>query len=214
MRWRVVIAAVFCPSRPLPVKARRPGTSRRCRTGGNGSRSRPFTTLEQVENASKAGDIIRVVPSSRALDGGIQLKDGQRLIGLGDAVTKAGTGGGPTVTNTSAARYNGDAIRLARNNVVQNIHIDGAMRAGIFGVNAGRAELRGNLITNNMIQGNDLPRLERLWPDGFVLYQSQGNHFGAITLLACGPGRRVTAPSLCPQRPPRRGPMMPSSPAT
>ena len=39
-----------------------------------------------------------------------------------------------------------------------------------------------------MIQGNDLRRLERLWPEGFVLYQSQGNHFGGITLLACGPG--------------------------
>jgi len=156
--------------------------------GGDGSRSRPFATLEQVETASRAGDVIRVVPSSRALDGGIQLKDGQRLIGLGDPVTRAAAGARPTVTNTSATRYDGDAIRLARNNVVQNIHIDGAGRAGIFGVNAGRAELRANLITNNMIQGNDLPRLERLWPDGFVLYQSQGNHFGGITLLACGPG--------------------------
>ena len=54
--------------------------------GGNGSRSRPFATLEQVETASKTGDIIRVVPSSRALDSGIQLKDSQRLIGLGDYV--------------------------------------------------------------------------------------------------------------------------------
>ena len=167
--------------------------------GGNGSRSRPFTTLEQVETASKAGDTIRVVPSSRALDGGIQLKDGQRLIGLGDAVTKAGTGAQPSVTNTSAARYNGDGIRLARNNVVQNIHIDGAARAGIFGVNAGRGELRGNLITKNMIQGNDLPRLERLWPEGFVLYQSQGNHFGGITLLACGPGTSSYCAKVAPE---------------
>jgi len=200
MRWRVVIAACVLPF----AAAASEGASAwyvhaDAAPGGNGSRSRPFTTLEQVENASKAGDIIRVVPSSRALDGGIQLKDGQRLIGLGDAVTKAGTGGGPTVTNTSAARYNGDAIRLARNNVVQNIHIDGAMRAGIFGINAGRAELRGNLITNNMIQGNDLPRLERLWPDGFVLYQSQGNHFGAITLLACGPGASSYCAKLVPE---------------
>ena len=166
--------------------------------GGNGSRSRPFATLEQVEAASKAGDGIRVVPSSRALDGGIQLKDAQRLIGLGDPVTKAAAGPRPTITNTSAARYNGDAIRLARNNVVQNIHVDGAARAGIFGVNAGRAELRANLITNNMIQGNDLRRLERLWPEGFVLYQSQGNHFGAITLLACGPGASSYCATIAP----------------
>jgi len=189
MRWRVVVAACVLPF----AAAASEGASAwyvnaDAAPGGNGSRSHPFTTLEQVENASKPGDIIRIVPSSRALDGGIQLKDSQRLIGLGDAVTKAATGAGPTVTNTSAARYSGDAIRLARNNLVENIHVDGAARAGIFGVNAGRAELRGNLITNNMIQGNDLRRLERLWPDGFVLYQSQGNHFAAITLLACGPG--------------------------
>src|SRR5678815_2577138 len=98
------------------------------------------------------------------------------------------SGARPTITNTSATRYNGDAIRLANNNVVENIHIDGATRAGIFGVNAARPEIRGTLITNNMIQGNDLRRLERLWPEGLVLYQSQGNHFGGITLLACGPG--------------------------
>jgi hypothetical protein len=188
MRWRVVVAACLLPF----AAAASEGASAwyvnaDAAPGGDGSRSRPFTTLEQVERASKTGDIIRIVPSSRALDGGIQLKDSQRLIGLGDAVTKAATGAGPTVTNTST-RYDGDAIRLARNNVVENIHVDGAARAGIFGVNAGRVELRGNLITHNMIQGNDLRRLERLWPDGFVLYQSQGNHFGAITLLACGPG--------------------------
>src|SRR2546423_5655145 len=167
--------------------------------GGNGSRSRPFATLEQVEAASQPGDTIRVLPSARPLDGGIQLKAGQRLTGLGSPVTKsAASGAQPTITNTSAARYNGDAIRLARNSVVQNIHIDGAARAGIFGVNAGRSELRGNLITNNMIQGNDLPRLERVWPDGFVLYQSQGNHFGGITLLACGPGTSSYCAKLAP----------------
>ncbi len=157
--------------------------------GGNGSRSRPFTTLEQVEAASQPGDTIRVLPSMRPLDGGIQLKDRQRLTGLGDRVTRAtASGARPTITNTTATRYNGDAIRLANNNLVENVHIDGASRSGIFGVNAARPEIRGTLITNNMIQGNDLRRLERLWPDGFVLYEGQGNHFGGITLLACGPG--------------------------
>ena len=157
--------------------------------GGNGSRDRPFTTLEQVEGASRTGDTVRVLPSMHPLDGGIQLKDGQRLIGLGEPVTKAAAGRArPTITNTSASRYNGDAVRLANNNLVENIQIDGAARAGIFGVNAARPEIRGTLITNNMIQENDLRRLERLWPEGFVLYQSQGNHFGGITLLACGTG--------------------------
>ena len=170
--------------------------------GGNGSRDRPFATLEQVETASRPGDTVRVMPATRPLDGGIQLKDGQRLIGLGDPVTKAAASGArPTVTNTNAARYQGDAIRLANYNVVENIHIDGATRAGIFGVNAARPEIRGTLITNNMIQGNDLRRLERLWPEGFVLYQSQGNHFGGITLLACGPGASSYCAMHAPERP-------------
>ena len=169
--------------------------------GGNGSRNLPFATLEQVETASRPGDTVRVLPSTRPLDGGIQLKDGQRLMGLGDPVTKgAASGARPTITNTNAMRYQGDAVRLANNNVVENIQIDGAARAGIFGVNAVRPEIRGTLITNNMIQGNDLRRLERLWPDGFVLYQSQGNHFGGITLLACGPG----ASSYCAMHAPER----------
>jgi hypothetical protein len=168
---------------------------------GNGSRGRPFATLQQVETASQPGDTIRVLPSMRPLDGGIQLKDGQRLMGLGDQVTKAAASSArPTITNTSATRYNGDGVRLANNNLVENIHVDGAARAGIFGVNAVRPEIRGTLITNNMIQGNDLRRLERLWPEGFVLYQSQGNHFGGITLLACGPG----ASSYCAMHAPER----------
>src|SRR5207249_5193444 len=96
--------------------------------------------------------------------------------------------------------YHGDAVRLANNNLVENIQIDGASRSGIFGVNTARPEIRGILITNNMIQGNDLRRLERLWPDGFVLYQSQGNHFGGITLLACGPGSSSYCAMPAPER--------------
>jgi hypothetical protein len=171
--------------------------------GGDGSRNRPFATLEQVESASQPGDTIRVLPSTRPLDGGIQLKDNQRLIGDGNPVTKVpASGARPTITNTTGTRYNGDAIRLATNTLVQNIHVDGAARSGIFGVNAARAQMRGNLITNNMIQGNDLPRLERLWPEGFVLYQSQGNHFGGITLLACGPGASSYCATHAPTVPP------------
>jgi hypothetical protein len=190
MERRAVLAAVFLMSMAGASEAASTWYLQAdAAAGGNGSRNRPFATLEQVEAASRPGDTVRVLPSTRPLDGGIQLKDGQRLIGLGDPVTKVSASGArPTLTNTNATRYQGDAVRLANNNVVENIHIDGAARAGIFGVNAARPEIRGTLITNNMIQGNDLRRLERLWPEGFVLYQSQGNHFGGITLLACGPG--------------------------
>src|SRR5262245_12470287 len=123
--------------------------------GGDGSQNRPLATLQEVEARSQPGDTIRVMPSGKPLAGGIQLKDGQRLIGLGSLVTKSAGGARPTITNTSSARYDGDAIRLANNNLVENIHIDGAARAGVFGVNTARAQVRGNLITNNMIQENN-----------------------------------------------------------
>ena len=169
--------------------------------GGDGSRGRPFATLEQVEQASQPGDTIRVLPSTRPLDGGIQLKDNQRLVGDGDPVAKSTTAGArPTLSNTTS-RYNGDGIRLANNTVVENIHVDGAARAGIFGVNAARAQIRNNLITNNMIQGNDLRRLEQPWPKGFILYESQTNHFGGITLLACGSGASSYCTMHAPERP-------------
>jgi hypothetical protein len=202
MKRHVFLAAVFLMSMAGASEAASTWyVNADAAAGGNGSRSRPFATLEQVESASQPGDTIRVLPSMRPLDGGIQLKDGQRLIGLGDHVTKsAASGPRPTITNASAMRYNGDAVRLANNNLVENIHIDGAARSGIFGVNAARPEIRGTLITNNMMQGNDLRRLERLWPEGFVLYQSQGNHFGAITLLACGPGPSSYCTMQAPER--------------
>jgi hypothetical protein len=177
--------------------------------GGDGTRNRPFATLAQVEKASQPGDTIRVLPSTRPLADGIQLKDGQRLIGDGDSVTAPHLAGAkapggaarPTITNVGADRFHGDAIRLADNNVVENIHIDGASRAGIFGVNAARAELRGNLITNNMIQGNDLQRIEQLWPKGFIIHEAQTNHFGGITLLVCGPGASSYCTTHAPERP-------------
>ena len=48
-------------------------------TGGDGSRSRPFATLEQVETASRAGDTIRVEPSTRPLDGGMLTRNSSIL---------------------------------------------------------------------------------------------------------------------------------------
>jgi len=152
--------------------------------GGNGTRNKPLSTLQEVETVSRPGDTIRVIPSKEALDGGIQLKDGQRLIGLGDPVTKADPNSPhATIANTTNSRYDGDAVRLANNNLVQNIHVDGAVRSGIFGVNARSAQIRNNLITNNMIDGNNLRDLETR----FILYPSQGNHFAGITLVSCGP---------------------------
>ena len=50
---------------------------------GNGTRHAPLSSLQEVEAASGPDDTIYVLPSQRALDGGIRLKDGQQLIGRG-----------------------------------------------------------------------------------------------------------------------------------
>src|SRR4051812_26474327 len=99
---------------------------------GNGAKNRPFSSLQEAEVASLPGDTILIIQSKDPLDGGIQLKDGQQLIGLGPSVTRANPNSARAViTNTNRLRYDGDAIRLAKNNLVQNIHIDHANRSSI-----------------------------------------------------------------------------------
>lgn len=165
---------------------------------GNGSKSRPFSSLQDLEARSGPGDTLYVIQSRGVLDGGIQLKDGQRLIGLGPKVTVANPHSArATLTNTSGARYDGDVIRLAKNNVVQNIHIDNAFRSSILGINAENPRIEDNLMTNDMAV-HDLLEIENEWPNGYILFLPQTNHFGAITLVSCGPGGRGT-PLLDPQ---------------
>jgi hypothetical protein len=180
---------------------------------GDGSKNRPFTSLDQAEAASAAGDTIYILQSQGVLDGGIGLKDGQRLIGLGPEVTGANPNSARAkITNTSDARYDGDAVRLAKNNVVENLHIDNSFRSAILGINAVAAQLRNNLMTNIMAV-HDLFAIEGPapstcvpgtcvgeWPNGYILFASQTNHFGAITLVTCGPGTRsaVTNPDVQP----------------
>src|SRR5688572_13765580 len=59
--------------------------------GGEGTRGSPFGDLAQVEAASDPGDrivVLRAARSAGTLDGGIELKRGQRLIGAGPPVAR------------------------------------------------------------------------------------------------------------------------------
>ena len=179
-------------------------------SSGNGSQGRPFRSLPEVEAASAPGDTIMILPSKNALDHGIQLKNGQRLIGQGTPVLTANQNSAHArLTNTSNARYDGDIVRLAQNNLVQNLHLDSAFRASVFGINADGAEIRDNLMTNDMAV-HDIFAIEGMapstcrilpapagrtcfgeWPNGYIIYAPQTNHFGAITLVSCGPDARV-----------------------
>jgi hypothetical protein len=169
---------------------------------GNGSKNRPFSSLDEVEAASAAGDTIYVLQSQGVLDGGIQLKDGQRLIGLGPKVNTANSNSARAMLTNTTTHYDGDAVRLAKNNLVENLHVDNTRRSAILGINAVGAQLRNNLMTNIMAV-HDLFAIEGPapstcvpgncvgeWPNGYILFASQTNHFGAITLVTCGPGVR------------------------
>ncbi len=179
-------------------------------SNGNGSRNRPFNSLQQVETASRTGDTIYVLPARPALvlDGGIQLKSRQRLTGLGSSVLIAGPNSERAkLTNTQRIRYDGDIVRLSNDNIIENIQFDNAYRSSVFGINADGAKIRGNLMTNDMavhnldaIEGRGLstcgvvngqPICDGEWPNGFIIFAPQTNHFGAITLLACGPQPRA-----------------------
>ena len=110
---------------------------------GRGSRRAPFARLATAERRSRPGDRIVVLATPRSvapLDGGIRLKRRQRLIGAGPRLgSPARRDRAPRLTNTNPARFDGDAVRLARGVTVRNLEIAGAARGGIYGVNVHRA---------------------------------------------------------------------------
>ncbi|GAA1592849.1 hypothetical protein GCM10009764_14840 [Nocardia ninae] len=110
--------------------------------GGNGTEATPFNTLQAVQQASGDGDTIVVLAAplgTPPLDGGIALKQGQRLLGRHDP------GGVAAVANTTTAN-DSDAVRLAPNTEVRDLTITGAQRGGIYGRNVGTAVVAGNTV--------------------------------------------------------------------
>jgi hypothetical protein len=115
---------------------------------GVGTRARPFASLADAERCSGEGATIIVLPAlpgSTPLDGGIVLKNGQRLLGaaaprqLGPAVVPL-----PRITNTGASS---DAVVLGNDNEVASLHIDSPLGAAILGDNVAGANLHDILIT-------------------------------------------------------------------
>ncbi|MFI9503135.1 hypothetical protein [Nocardia sp. NPDC052566] len=110
--------------------------------GGSGTEEAPFNTLAAVQSASGEGDTIVVLAAPGVLDGGIALKQGQRLVG------RAAPGSVAAVTNTTGAN-DGDAIRLAPDTQVSDLTVAGAQRGGIYGRNVGTVTLTGNTVTGS-----------------------------------------------------------------
>jgi hypothetical protein len=144
------VLALFVPStvgsQPVPC-SRNPDQARWfVRAGatgdGNGTRNRPFASLAEIERCAPAAATITVLPSSMPLDGGIRLKDRQKLLG-------AEPPGGPAqpearITNTTPTA---DAITLAHGNEIAHLHIDSPAGSAIFGDNINGVILRDLLIT-------------------------------------------------------------------
>lgn len=144
-------------------------------SGGDGSRTQPFDTLHEVEEASSPGDTIVVLPAPLSvppLDGGIALKVGQRLIGGGPPVllpshpaagppdappvpVSSGLSSLPRLTNSSGTTNHGDAIELADDSEVANLVIDGSYRGAIYGLDVTGVSVHDNDISGQNASGTN-----------------------------------------------------------
>ena len=118
---------------------------------GAGTKRSPLSSLAAVESASRPTDNIFVLPSEGTLDGGLELKPRQRLLGQGPTVTSLPEEQpAPAITNTSGSHLDGDAVRLADGVVVRNLRIRGPHRGGIYGLDITKAT-----ITRNDVAGHN-----------------------------------------------------------
>ena len=122
-----------------------------------GDKGQPFASLADAEAASGPGDAIVVlhVPAERAaLDGGITLKDCQKLLGTFPSTTIAS----PEATRSKITNGAGDAVVLADYNEVAGLHIESPGRHAIVATNATGADIHDNLITGwNQLELDDVP---------------------------------------------------------
>lgn len=111
-----------------------------------GTKTQPFGSFADIERCAPAGAEITVLPAASpgaVLDGGIRLKDRQKLLGTAPARESA-----PRITNTTGT---GDAITLAHGNEIANLRIENPAGAAVFGDNAAGATLRDLFITRTTL---------------------------------------------------------------
>ena len=130
---------------------------------GHGSEAQPFNSLQAVEAVAGEGDVIFVMlpdDPKMALEGGITLKDGQKLLGLGEAKPRITNSGSSVKVRHPRSPENtllkdGDAITLANDNEVAGLHLFNPRRHGLLGVNA-----TGFHIHDNEISGFNLGQVQ------------------------------------------------------
>ncbi|WP_109506909.1 hypothetical protein [Nocardioides speluncae] len=161
----VIAAALACPLAAVPSDAAVATSvwyvAAHARAAGDGSAQRPFDQLADAEHASRAGDVVYVLPSARMLDGGIRLKPRQTLVGGCPAVRGlAATAKAARLTNTTT-RLAGDAVRLSDGATVRNLRITGARRGAVYGVD----------VTGVRVLGNDVSGHNTSCTPGFLIPQ-------------------------------------------
>ncbi len=116
-------------------------------TGNGTSAKNPYGSLQEVEN-NNGCKVIHVLPASSPLDGGITLKDGQKIIGSGENVyDNPDKQNLPMLANTVNADIfqSQPVIRLANNNTVENLKIL-PLSIGVLGNNSSNVKLKDLLI--------------------------------------------------------------------
>lgn len=110
---------------------------------GDGSEAaRPLGSTAAVEAKTGTGDLIVLLASDRAFDGGLKLKPGQTLIGRPEA------GRLPTITNSTAEQNNGHGIILADGVQIRSVRVENAHASGIFGADVAGALITGVEVVN------------------------------------------------------------------
>ncbi len=97
--------------------------------GGNGSRKHPFASLADAETAT--WNVLIVLSSPFALDGGINLTSGQKLIGEEDPTGIVLSPTQPTITNSSNATNNGHGAVVNGNVTIKNIYFKNTYASAI-----------------------------------------------------------------------------------
>ena len=127
------------------------------RPDGDGSRRRPFRSLPPAAAASAAGDTIYLQSSGSVLDGGIRLKPGQRLIGIGsDGEMSADPADRVRLTNT-ASLPGGVMVELSRANEVAGIHF---VDMGNHAISGAGTDYSGAFIHHSTFTGNAAAHIE------------------------------------------------------
>ena len=105
-------------------------------TNGDGkSAASPTGSSAAIEHQSAEGDTIILLPADTALEGGLALKAGQKLIGVSDSGRK------PVLTNSNSTRNEGCGIVLADSNRVLNLRIENTHASGIYGPSTSTAHI-------------------------------------------------------------------------